>query len=99
MKRAFTLLLFLALGVAARTALTTEPTSVADDRSSTFVAGTANPEEAFGPLEGPTLLGGASALIIAIFILLIWGAHAHRKSSDRLARLEAKLRVKGDPYA
>ncbi len=99
MKGIVTLLLFLTIGLTTPLVGATEPTSVADERSSAFVAGTETPEETFGPMEGPTLLGTASALIIAIFILLIWSTVAHTKSSDRLARLEAKLKVKGNPHA
>ncbi len=87
-----------AICIAAWSAGANEPPSAGDERSSTFVAGAADPDEAFGPVEGPILMGVASALLVAIFILLLFSARAHRKSSDRLNRLEMQLNVKGDPH-
>jgi type II secretory pathway component PulF len=65
-----------------------------DQRASAFVAGAAQPTEAFGETEGLLLLGFALLAVIAIFSLLITDAVGHARLQSKLAQLSETLSPK-----
>ena len=63
--------------------------SAADGDS--FVAGAGAPEEMFGPTQGPLLFGAAGALLIAVFVLLLFSIRIHRRLGVSLDHIEALI--------
>ncbi|MCP4603792.1 MAG: hypothetical protein GY847_25290 [Proteobacteria bacterium] len=70
-----------------------------DERSTVFIAGAANPDEAFGTVEGTVLTGLAAAGVAAIFGLLIFAGRIQINNCRRLNRLEARLMTGDDDNA
>ena len=62
-----------------------------------FVAGTPNPSEHFGELEGPFMLGFGALIIVAIFLFLFIGYRSHKKLGKSLDQLEEVILKESHP--
>ena len=69
-----------------------------DERASAFVAGAADPSEAFGSSEGQTLLVLTCLAVLVSFVLLMLGARTHRRLSTKLDAIETALITKDGPH-
>ena len=88
---ALSLFALLLLGAMAETQ--TEPST---DRSSAFVKGDVDPLEAFGAIEGPTLLILGLAALALIFVVLCIAKSVQSNNHKELSRIEKQILPKGD---
>jgi hypothetical protein len=70
-----------------------------DERASAFVAGAADPSEAFGPSEAKALLVAAGLCAVFPFLLLLLSTRTHRRCSAELDDIEVTLFGKDGSHA
>ena len=87
------------LGALSLLTLPARGAATADDRAAAFIAGRADPSEAFGDAEGPIWLTAAGIAVLLSFGLLALGASLHHRCRADLDTLASRLRRWSDRHA